>query len=255
MVPEPSAPLPNVLLLQHRYGLLLSHLPGLDPSINRVTGTCIAKTVSEVAVELRETRLENKRVRKKKERKGISEYFGANLAHLLNPVQVTEDLARASKHQKIRVLHRAFYAATKDMGLHVPRIATPSLLKLVLKLGFWMESRDDLTTGLHPFVFGQHTATVRKFLRKQAYSYNMVASSAGAPSLDNLEILLAPEGVTLPRNFSMGRGYWLMTQLIVGTCFGMDHIASEGLRDFGKEMSERETELEEYQPRDAALLP
>ena len=43
-----------------------------------------------MAVELRETRLENKRVRKSKERKGAAEYFGANLTHLLNLVQVTD---------------------------------------------------------------------------------------------------------------------------------------------------------------------
>ena len=49
------------------------------------------------------------------------------------------------------------------MGLRAPTIATPSLLKLVLALGFKMESRDDLTTGLDPFVLVQHTSTVRKF--------------------------------------------------------------------------------------------
>ena len=43
-----------------------------------------------MAVELRETRLENKRVREGKERKGAAEYFGANLTHLLNLVQVTD---------------------------------------------------------------------------------------------------------------------------------------------------------------------
>ena len=92
------------------------------------------------------------------------------------------------------------------MDLRAPTIATPSLLKLVLALGFRMESRDDLTTGLHPFVLGQHTATVRKFLRIQADRYAMVASGTGAPSLADVEILSAPGGVTLPRNFSMARG-------------------------------------------------
>ena len=51
------------------------------------------------------------------------------------------------------------------MGLRAPTIATPSLLKLVLALGFRMESRDNLTTGLYPFVLGQHMTTVRKFFR------------------------------------------------------------------------------------------
>ena len=70
-----------------------------------------------MAVELRETRLESKWVRDKKENKGAAEYFGTNLTHLLNLVQVTdskdlppvwEDLMRATNHQQLLVLQRAF---------------------------------------------------------------------------------------------------------------------------------------------------
>ena len=150
----------------------------------------------------------------------------STLAHLLNLVQVTdakdlppvwEALARASKHQQLLVLQRAFDTTAEDMGLRALTIATPYLLKLVLSLGFSMEIRDDLTTGLHPFVLGQNTATLRKFLRVQADRYAMFASGAGAPSLADMEILSAPNGVTLPQNFSKARGQWLRTQLIVGT--------------------------------------
>ena len=73
IVPEPLAPLPGALLPQHRHRLLLSHMPGIYTSINQVAGTCIAEIVGEVAVELRETRLENKRVREKKDNKGATE--------------------------------------------------------------------------------------------------------------------------------------------------------------------------------------
>ena len=38
--------------------------------------------------------------------------------------------------------------------------------------------------------------------------------------------------------------------MIVGTYFGVDHNASYGLKDIVEEMSVRETELEEYIPRD-----
>ena len=78
-----------------------------------------------MAVEFQETRLENKRVREKNDRKDASEYFGANLAHLLNLVQVTnakdlspvwEALARASKHNQLLVLQRAFDTAAKKNG-------------------------------------------------------------------------------------------------------------------------------------------
>ena len=196
-----------------------------------------------MAVDLRETRLENKRVRKRKERKGAEEYFGANLNHLLNLVQVTyaqdlppvwEALARASKHQQLLVLQRAFDGTAEEMGLCALTIATPSLLKFVLALGFRMESRDDLTTGIHPFFLGQHTATVCKFLRGQADRYAMVASGTGALSLADVEILSAPDGVTLPRNFSMARRQWMKTRIIFVTYFGVDHKASEGLQNFGE---------------------
>ena len=131
------------------------------------------------------------------------------------------------------------------MGLRAPTIVTPSLLKLVLVLGFRMESRDDLTTGLHLFVLGQHTATVCKFLCGQADRYAMLASGTGAPLLADIEILSAPDRVTLPHNFLMARGQWLRTRLIVATCFGVDLNASEGSQNFGEEFSARETELEE----------
>ena len=124
------------------------------------------------------------------------------------------------------MLQWAFDGTAEEMGLRTPTIATPSLLKLVLALGFWMKSRDDLTTGLHPFVLGQQKATVCKFLCGQADRYAMVASGIGAPSLDDVEILSAPNGVTLPCNFLMARGQWLRTRLIVATCFGVDHNAS-----------------------------
>ena len=83
----------------------------------------------------------------------------------------------------------------------------------------------------------------------------MVASGAGAPTLLDVEVLSAPDGVTLPQNFSMARGQWLQTRLIFGTCFSVDHNTYDSLKEFGEEMLVRETDLEEYIPRDASLRP
>ena len=153
------------------------------------------------------------------------------------------------------MLQRAFDTAVEDMGLRAPTIATLSLLNLVLALGSRIEIRDDLTTGLHPFILGQHTATIRKFLRGQADQYAIVAFGADAPSLADVEILSETNGVTLPQNFSMAHGQWLRTRLIVRTCFGVHHKNSDALKEFGEEMLARETELEEYIPRNTALRP
>ena len=70
----------------------------------------------------------------------------------------------------------------------------------------------------------------------------MVDFGVCAPSLVDVEILLAPDGVTLPQNLLMARRKWLRTWLIVGTCFGVDHNASESLKEFREEISARETE-------------
>ena len=115
------------------------------------------------------------------------------------------------------MLQRAFDTAVEDTGLCAPTIATPYLQKLVLALGFRMEIQDDLTTGHHPFVLGQHTALVTKLLRNQADRYAIVASGAVTLLLEDVEILSAPDGVILPRNLSMARGQWLQTRMIVGT--------------------------------------
>ena len=52
VVPEPSAPLSDTLLLHHCHRLLLIHLPGLNPNTNWAAVICIAETEGEVAVEL-----------------------------------------------------------------------------------------------------------------------------------------------------------------------------------------------------------
>ena len=112
------------------------------------------------------------------------------------------------KHQQPLVLQRDFDTAVKDMELRAPTIATPSLLKLVLTLGFQMVIQDELTTVLHPFVLGQHRALVRKFLRRQAYWYAMVAFVHGDLYLADVEIISAPNRVIFLRIFQwrMGSG-------------------------------------------------
>ena len=156
---------------------------------------------------------------------------------------VWEALEIALEHQQLLVLQRAFDMAAEDMGLRAPTIATPYLLMLVLALGFRIESRNDLTTGIDPFVLGQHTSTVQNFIHRHADCYAMVASGTGAPSLVDVEILSSPDSVTLPRNVSMSRVQWLRTRLIVRTCFVVDYNASDGLKEFGEEMLARETEM------------
>ena len=41
--------------------------------------------------------------------------------------------------------------------------------------------------------------------------------------------------------------------MVVGTCFGVDHNTSNGLKEFREKMLAREMELEEYSPREPRM--
>ena len=75
----------------HRHTLMIRHLPGLDPSIERALGKQIARKIGEVSVEMRADREERKEAQvRKAEQKGPKEFFGTNLPHLLRLTQVEE---------------------------------------------------------------------------------------------------------------------------------------------------------------------
>ena len=70
---------------------MVRHLQGLDPSIERATGTQIARKIGEVSVEMRADCKEQKEARNgKTEQKGPKEFFGTNLPQLPCLTQVEE---------------------------------------------------------------------------------------------------------------------------------------------------------------------
>ena len=90
-VADVIAPVADELLMLHRHSLMVRHLPGLYPSIERATGTQIARKIGEVSVEMQADCEERKEARYKKvEQKGPKEFFGTDLPHLLRLTQVEE---------------------------------------------------------------------------------------------------------------------------------------------------------------------
>ena len=151
------APVADELLKLHWHYLMIQHLPGLDPSIKRATGTHIAQKIGEVSVEMRADREDRKEARDKKaEQKVPKEFFGTNLPHLMRLTQV-EDMVRlnavwleltiASKLQQFLVLQRSLNKAATDLSLRAPTVAPTALLKMVLGLNFCIASKDNLSSG------------------------------------------------------------------------------------------------------------
>ena len=70
------------------------------------------------------------------------------------------------KHQQLCVLQQAAVKACEDLKIRALIIVTPAILKLALGLGFCLDSRVELTTGLQHFMLVQHTPAKRKRLKE-----------------------------------------------------------------------------------------
>ena len=215
-VADVIAPVADELLMLHRKSLMVRHLPGIDLSIERATRTQIARKIGEVSVEMRADREEKKEARDKKvEQNGPKEFFGKNLPHLLRLTQLEEvvrlnalwaELTTASKSQQLLVLQRALNNAAADLSLRTPTVATPVVLKMVLGLNFCLSSKDNLSSGLHPFTLGQHTAARQKLLKTRVDRHNLMAGGHAAPSLADAKELVAPNGMTILTSHRQSRG-------------------------------------------------
>ena len=102
------------------------------------------------------------------------------------------ELTTASKSKKLLVFQRALNKAASDLSLRAPTVATPALLKMVLGLDFCLANKDDLSSVLHAFTLGQHTAAWQKLLKARVDRHNLMAGGHAAPILADAEELVAP---------------------------------------------------------------
>ena len=77
---------------------------------------------------------------------------------------------------------------------------------MVLGMDFCLASKDDLSSGLHSFTLGQHTAARRKLLKTRADRHNLMAGGHAAPGLADAEELVAPDGMTILTLHRQARG-------------------------------------------------
>ena len=231
------SPIADKLLMLHRHTLMVQHLPGLDPSIERATGTHIARKIEEVSLEMRADREEQKEARDKKtKQKGLKEFFGTNLPDLLRLTQledvvrlnaVLEYLTTASKLQQLLVFQEAMNKAAVNISLRAPTVATPALLKMLLGMDFCLASKDDLSSGLHAFTLGQRTAARQKLLKPRADRHNLMEGGHAAPSLADAKELVAPDGVTIPTSHRQARGQHNRLRIPSHVLFGERHTSSK----------------------------
>ena len=76
-------------------------------------------------------------------------------------------------------------------------IMIPSLLKMSLTMGFFLNQKDDRGTGLHQFCLVQHTSNAQKVLKARNDQHQVIAGGGVAPMLADSAFLTASDGVTL----------------------------------------------------------
>ena len=79
-----------------------------------------------------------------------------------------KELARALKHKYLMTIQRALDNTARRLRIRAPISATAGMLKLTLSLGFRLDHRDNLCTGLHQFGIVQYNSTIWKVLKARA---------------------------------------------------------------------------------------
>ena len=82
-------------------------------------------------------------------------------------------------------------------------MVTPFLAKKVATLEFLMGNKEVLESGMHPFVFSQHSASERHQAMDVAGLYDFVTGQHASAGLADAQALLATDVVSLPQMFSM----------------------------------------------------
>ena len=147
-------------------------------------------------------------------------------------------------------LQRDHNNTSRCLSICMHIVATPGLLKITLDLGFRIYHRDNLGMDLHQFGIGQNTSAARKVLKACDNQHQVITGGGAAPSQANVAMMMAPDGVSLQATLSMERGAHARLRVLLVTLFGPEHPTTLAIRDVNKEIMERETDMEEYNPRD-----
>ena len=94
---------------------------------------------------------------------------------------VWHELASAPSKQHRSLIQRHVNETAEDIADSIQFVITPALVKKVSTLEFRMTNRESLETGLHPFIFSQHTEAETERAAEVAALYDFVTGqNAGA---------------------------------------------------------------------------
>ena len=194
----------------------------------------------------------------------VPDLLGTNLPCLLLLCQVAEHaslppvwklLTDAPKRQQLTTLQCTCDDTTQRLSVRAPIISTQSLLKMDLTLGFCIDHKNELVTGLHRFCLVQHNYAARKVLKACVDQHQVIAVGGSASTLAYTSYLMVPYGVYPPETTAMARSTHICLRVVLDTLLRLYHPVAQGMNAVVLAMIERETELEEYSPRNPRLNP
>ena len=120
----------------------------------------------------------------------------------------------------------------------------PSLLETTLSLGFPLNHRDDLGTGIHQFCLGQHNYASGKVPKARFDQHQIISGGGGIPTLVYAAYLTAPYGVFFPETVPMARSAHARLMVVLETLIGRYHPSAQVIYTVVLDLIEREKELD-----------
>ena len=99
-------------------------------------------------------------------------------------------------------------------------MATPSILKNIMGLRFFVGDPKNLSSGVHPFVLVQHTISTKNSLVELAETHKSLASGSIYPTLQDSQILMDPDRATILGYLSLSHVKFLHMAALVDSNLG-----------------------------------
>ena len=147
----------------------MENYPQLSSATAHHATNAIAANLHTLVTDQRDARTLEAQRRAQEKIKPVSDMVGAQVTLLLKLCQVAtpeqlppiwQQLSSANKSDRLSIINSAVGTVIQEEAPSLTLNVTPTLKDKVIKLQFRMINRDDLTSGIQPFIFGTGSSRV-----------------------------------------------------------------------------------------------
>ena len=257
----PVAPPRNTALLTSRRQVIMQHFPILNANLAQLQQSQIATQLGVLAQQQHDFKVESDARRAAKEVKSVETYLGpGRFRTLLKISRVSNEaglapiwghFANSKKEEHLSILQSAInQELSYEHDNHLDFVASSSLLASVLKLTWYLTSKDAITTGLlNPFLYGDTDLVAAELENSRV---QLMLSGGGTPSFADATQAIK-NTLNLPSSNSSVR-YIRRLKIMAGTVLGSRHVLTTWLRDHVRDMQSFSATFESWVPTVAPHL-